>query len=458
MHRVDPRTIDALMIRDVRNQGISTLRPWYYPRPETGSVRNHAVRFRAQFADKISYLRSIWEARLGNKDYSIKSYLYSFPKLPSNASRAQICDFLHRVCRHGAGFGVYVPPFATMVHDNHSGMWYMDLPNHCRDHWEFYDQVLHQALTGRSGNLGDSDLTRHLLAEFSGYQILWLLASIAGHPGVSITAMHFMMPIQRRDKSLHEYMQDWSHFLHLEHCRGVAYSDVYFVESWLERLHPIYNDNVKPFILSLMRDCTRDVPLPIHFSPEHLINFICSRSASIGLSTLTPLTTSSQVRRPTGSSLPPRATTRRIDAADELSLQDVRLLDEDLPGDIFATICSLMASSTQATCDLCQDSNHLVASCPILRRAINDPSKARRILSVVERERSSRGGSPNSSRPPGGTPSSSPRTRTPLRSNRTAATRAMALDADDTDEEATMNQLTDDEQDSHDESTEPDFP
>ena len=444
MHRVDPRHIDSYMVRDVPH-GINTLRPWRYPRPETGTTRNFAVRFRAQFSSKTDYLHSIALPRLGNEHYTVKSFLHTFPKLPKNASKAQICDFLHRVCRHGTGFAVYVPPFATMTHANHTGLWYPDLPSHCHIHWEFYDQVLHQALSGSPACLYDTDSTKHLVAEFSGYQILWLLANIAGHPGVSISVMQPSMPRQKRDMSFHDYMQEWSHFLHLEHCRGIAYSDVYFVETWLERLHPTFNDTVKPLILGLLRDCSRNEPVPIHFSPEHLLTYVCSRATSIGITTLTPLsspTTLSTSRR-SNSTNTSSATTRQL----EVQFQDVRLLDHELPDDIYASVCSLMAASSSRSCDICQDTNHMVASCPVLHRIIADPDKVRRLLSAIDRGRTSRGGS-NSS-----TPSSTPsrpnsRARTPPTNNRSTAVRQLSThDDDDTDEDVSIRQLTDDEDD-----------
>ena len=430
------------MIRHVQ-YGIDTLRPWYYPRPETGSTRNFAVRFRAQFANKADYLRSIWLPRLGSDHYTVKSFQYSFPKLPKNATKAQICDFLHRLCRHGVGYGVYVPPFATMTHANHTGLWYPDLPIHCRDHWEFYDQVLHQALTSSSANLNDSDLTRPLLSEFSGYQIIWLLAHLAGHPGVAYTLEQISMPRQRRDLSLHDYMQQWTHFLHLEHTRGVAYSDVYFVETWLEHLHSTLNDTVKPLILGLLRDCPRNEPVPIHFSPEHLLSFICSRMRSVGIYNLSPLTTpamlTSSSRRPNHGNSP--APIRQL--TDGSSFVDVRLIDEELPADIFASVCSLMASGSTRTCDLCQESTHMVASCPILHRVLPDPDKARRLLSLLQSQASSRGGHT--------TPrSGNDRARTPPVSNRgrgpTAPQRAIDQ-GDDTDEDIDPGSLTDGETD-----------
>ena len=444
MHRVDPRHLDQHLVHDALSN-VDTLRPWRYPRPETGSLRNHAVRFRAQFANKPDYLRAIWYHRLGTAHYTVKTYLHTFPKLPKNATKAQICDFLHRVCRHSVGFAVYVPPFATMVHDHHFGLWYADLPPHSRDYWEFYDQVLHQALTSNSAGLSDSDLTRHLTSEFSGYQIIWLLANVADHPGVSLSSNYPTMPAQRRETSFHGYMQLWSHFLHLEHCRGIAYSDVFFVESWLLRLHSTFDHTLKPFILALLRDCPLDRPLPIHFTPEHLPTFICSRAISIGLRDLKPDTTPTSLR-PASRSAPTRMLT-------DSELVDVRLLDDQLPEDIFALVCSIMASGPRS-CDVCSSSDHLLASCPVLRRILSDPVKARRLLAAVQDARSSRGGSPTQTSRPS---RASPRARTPPRNNRSAPTRALDLDADDTDEDATVCQLTDDENGTDTESATPDF-
>ena len=227
------------------------------------------------------------------------------------------------------------------------------------------------------------------------------------------------------------------------------------MEMWLEYLHSSFNDTLKPLIFGLLRDCNRNVPVPIHFSPEHLINYVCSRAHSIGMysltSSTTPATAFASSSRRQSSSLP----TRQLQAGPSPSYQDIRLLDNDLPDDIFASVCSLMASNTTQRCDLCNDTNHLMASCPILHRVIADPTKTRRLLSALEQRPSSRGGSSQDF--------SRSRARTPTSSNRTAstrrvdaATRALDLDDEDTDDDTVIRQLTDDE-DSQNNSG-PDFP
>ena len=64
MHRVDPRDLNAHMIRDVQH-GMNVLMPWDYPCAAAGSTRNHSVRFRAQFTPRNKYLHSISVEQLG---------------------------------------------------------------------------------------------------------------------------------------------------------------------------------------------------------------------------------------------------------------------------------------------------------------------------------------------------------------------------------------------------------
>ena len=74
----------------------------------------------------------------------------------------------------------------------------------------------------------------------------------------------------------------------------------------------------------------------------------------------------------------------------------------------------------------------------ILHRVISDPVKTRRLLSVLENARASRGGH-NTNDSSG----SSNRARTPTRNNRTAITRAIDHDDADTDEEFSPGNLSD---------------
>ena len=449
-HRIDPRTIDTAMVRTV-HRGIDTIRPWRFPRPETGSTLNFPVRHRVHVCSRDSYLRSI--ASPGLEPASIKAFLYGFPHLPSDSHQCDIYDFLTHVVRYCQGYGVYVPPMHTMVHANHAGLWYEFLPDHCIHQWDFYDQALHQGLTGKTANLSYSDLTKEFLREFSGYQIIWLLAAAAGHPHLNIDTVPTTMPIQKSDTSFLSYRQAWNHYLHVQFTRGINYSDRYFLECFSDNLHSAFNSTLKPAMLRAGRDIPLDRPVPIHFTPERIVQYLASCARHIGIHNLSATMTPREFLTSRGSKK--SASLRQIVEAPDFV--DVRSLD--IPEDLYLKVCSLVASSTTRSCDLCANSSHLVASCPLLHKVISDPVKARRVLDTIDR--STRGGPQNSSasrNPPrsgssGRNGSSSGRSHS---SNGRSANIRQITD-DDTDEEALVASLTDDDEGLTDDSKS-DFP
>ena len=81
--------------------------------------------------------------------------------------------------------------------------------------------------------LGDSDLTKPLLCETSGYQILWCLAHVAEHPRLVESHIDIAMPEQKSGDSLLQCRQNWTYYLHMMCLRGVFLSDRYFMECFM---------------------------------------------------------------------------------------------------------------------------------------------------------------------------------------------------------------------------------
>ena len=445
--RVDPHALSRHVI--VRTK---TVGPWIFPRPETGSRINYGVQFHCFLCDKASYLASISSPRLGSPTYSMKEFLYSFPRLPESAEPSHIFDFLNNVVRYCVGASVYVPPLHTLTFSTHTGLWYSDLPAHCINSWDYYDQALQQALQCKTTNLVGSDLTRHLCHAIGGYYILRELAMIAGHPALATQSIDIAMPRQKSNMSLTSYQSQWNYYLHMLFLRGIFLSDRYFLESFVQHLHSVFNSNAKPLMLTFIRDLPRDTYVPLHFHPSHLVSYLCQAVQSIGMRGLTPTTTprdyaNSRSRpSPSSRSLPPSSHPVRqvVDSPDILDLRQLDTLDDDL----YLTICSLM--QTSRSCDLCSSSDHLIARCPKALAIAQDPQKARRLQHLLESAATSRGGtpSPSSSSRPGLPPREAPTARshgarTPPASNslRSLATPA----ADDTDEDATIASLNTDD-------------
>ena len=437
-HRIDPANLEGSIVASTY-----TIKPWYFPRPEVASTINHGVRFKTFVSTRHAYMRAIATPRLGTETMSLKSFLYGFPKLTKSATKADIFDFLSSATRYCMGSGVYVPPPHTMVATSNQGEWYPSLPRHCHDNWEYYDNALYQALTMSSTNLGESDLTKPLLYESSGYQIIWRLAYVADHPRLVENHVDFSMPVQKSSESLLQYRQQWVYYLHMQYLRGVFLSDRYFVESFLRNLHGAYNSTIKPLLLHFVRRIPVDVPVPHYFYPANILSYLASSAANVGAHGITPLQTPKEFaesrRRPQAA---PIRSIQQSSPSDDTVVDIRQITDGTVDDDLFLAICSLAAANPR-TCDVCGAYDHIVATCPRLRQLLSDPAKAKRLLSIIEQRHSSRGG-PISASVPSTTPSpSQSRARTPPTSNRSATIRQ--LQADDTDEDVASATFTDEE-------------
>ena len=442
-HRVDPATIEDHIVMETH-----TILPWRFPRPEVASSYNHGVRFKMFISTRNAYMRAISRPRLGTDSFSLKNFLYGFPKLPKSAVKSDIFDFLSNVTRYCMGCSVYVPPPHTMVAVHNRGEWYDSVPDHVIDNWEYYDNSLYQALTMKGTNLDDTDLTKPLLYESSGYQILWRLAYIADHPRLVECHVDFEIPTQKGTDSLLAYRQAWMYYLHMQYLRGIFLSDRYFVELFIKHLHSAFNNNVKPLLLHFVRRIPVDVPVPHYFQPANILTYLTSSATTIGISTLHPLLTPREFvesrRTPTKSSTRAQTTTPIRELQTTATAVDLRqLTDDSIDDDMLLQICSLAAANPR-TCDVCGASDHIVATCPRLRRLLDDPTKARRLLTAIEAGHSSRGGSTQTSTTSSLSSSlSSSRARTPPTSNRSTLVRQ--LQADDTDDDGTASIGTDDD-------------
>ena len=449
-HRINPREIDERVVSI--GGAHPNLRPWIFLRPETGSTLNFPVRQLSYLRVKGPYLDSIWEARLGTDGYSTKTFTYGFPRLAKDATQADLCNFLVRVTNHCQGYGVYVPPFHTMEFHNHTGYWYDDLPDHCRSKWGFYDETLRQALTSSYAALGDNNLTRHLLTQTSGYQIIWRIAAIAGHPALQTGTVTNSMPRQSSKMTFKEYMDRWLHYIHIQFVQGIFINERYFLEQFFDRLHSTFNNTLKPLFLSLIRDIPLNTAVPVHFTPDRLIDHIQQKGYHIGITTIShdsipddfrtsKTSSSSRLDRSTSkSSLDRSSKTMNVLETTDLPSDptddafDLRLL-ATTPEDIVLQISSLVAANVAANrrcCDLCGSDSHLIAACPMLKKVIQDPVKARRLLDTVKQAVDSGGGNNNSSR-------SRPPSLNPSR------TRNVRQVLDDTDEDTIDGRLTDDD-------------
>jgi hypothetical protein len=441
-HRVDPRRLEESILTDTK-----TIRPWLYPRSETGSSINYPVSFKTLLFSRDEFVSHFEHPIIGTDwGMSVKEFSFGFPSLPKEATKSEIFEYLSQVCRYALGGAVYVPPIHTYVETSEFGAWWDYVPDIYKERLQYYDVLLRNLLVSKQAYIIGTPSLAHLVKETSGYRILWWMAYHAGHPALVPGFSDVLVPTQGKDESLTDYMQKWQHYLHVECIQGTFLSDRYFLETFVRGMNSVYNGNLKAFLYHSVRRVPVNSPVPAYYSPKNLLEYIRTLAVNIGLHNLeltqTPKEFADERRRPS---------TRSRHTSDNSTLSSrssstatIRAVEVDfLEDDDLVTIYSLMASNTTRKCDLCESPDHLIAKCPQIETYRRDPHKLRRLLRALQDARtpddaSKKTGTTNSS----SAPSNDTRSRTPTRSNASRAT-VNQLTGDDTDDDVTISQLSD---------------
>ncbi|MEA3642634.1 MAG: hypothetical protein VBE63_22220, partial [Lamprobacter sp.] len=354
------------------------------------------------------------------------------------------------------------------------GQLYDLLPRHCKDYWQYYDSAIRQALLSKHVGLEHSELTKPAAYERSGYQMLWRLAYIAGHPRLSENFVDPGLPRQKSTIDLMEYRAEWFTRLHLHYYQGTFLSDRYFAETFVKNMSSAMN-GVKAHIHAQIRRVPISMPLPMMFQPENIVSFICTTVRLIGVDDLTPLTTPrdfmdshSRSRRKTESSNSSSSnrssstSTRNVRQVDnpeeEIRSMDIRQTDAfwSLDEDVQLSVHSLAAAThNQLQCHGC-GGPHPFVQCPKLKTLVTtNPTAAKRMIDVIRNalgfsNTETDSSSTRTQRSLRTEPRSSARSnnrsrdRTPPSSNRRPVRQLQ--DGSDTDDDVTISQLdTDDE-------------
>lgn len=446
-HRLDPAAMEGALDRDTH-----TIRPWLFPRPEMRSRLNHGTRFNCFTMARRPFLANFGRMSQLADSGRYKSFMYSFPKLPPDATPSDMLFFLSSVSSFAAPYGVYVPPPFTLDVHSPLGRWWPDVDPLYTNQADYYDNVLYQALTQKAVGLLNTPEIAHIYYEGSGYRMLYRIAYYGGHPILNRRSNAVAIPRQKSDMSLIAYRKAWEHFLQVYLFMGVVYSDRYFVECFAENLHSMYSKNLCPYLITQVRRLPVNEAVPRDFTPLQIVEYMGSLCQQVGVASLQPMATPRELlareprRSPRPSSGPPRPRERPLETRelDFLSNEDLLFVHQ-------------LATSGRK-CDLCRDPDHYLRECPHLASLRDDAGACRRIFSairdIVDNSSSrrsdprSRGGYNNSR---GRRPPARPRDDTPPASNRTPPdlpTRQIDEDADTVDGDAStlsVDQLTDDE-------------
>jgi hypothetical protein len=317
------------------------------------------------------FTRIFDEKALGKPEASVRDFQTNFPKLPKDAHPSDLFEYLNRVCRYCSGWKVFTPPPHTYTeHAGLEGSWWESLDVRYTHDREFYAGQLRDCLISKYSGLSNCESIADLVYYDDGYAILREIARRAGHPNLAHMPASLSLPEQDKTTSLAVYLKQWLHFLHLNYCGGRFYSDRYFLENFIGRLHG--QRQIKCLMLPLIRDIPVNQNVPEHMQPEHLLAYMCNIAGQNGIP-LSPILSPSEMgdtqrtTQKTTVSLPIRETDIVEPWDDEMVL-------------LMAQITAKANMYGSRRCDCCGDSNHLLANCPQFQHLLKTPPAAKRIL------------------------------------------------------------------------------
>ena len=146
---------------------------------------------------------------------------------------------------------------------------------------------------------------------------------------------------------------------------GRFFSDRYFVEKWIENMYSQWS--LKIYLRSAIRDVHLNFPVPDYYWPDRIAGFIQESAREIQVD-LDLLAAPSESRLPSS----------RHNSTDALAIRATGLEDVD---EEFVLLVAQINAHSPRVCDLCHQSDHLVAQCPMITKL--NLQAAKRILNIV---------------------------------------------------------------------------
>jgi hypothetical protein len=245
-------------ISDVLDIKSGLFLPWDASRPDCGIIRCYAIRLPClHLVEK--YFLAAFNTGLASVGFSrfdpknLRQFQDAFPIFGPDDVENYL-DWHNRVVLHGLTFGVFVPPVHTLRDGQPLGTWFSSLPFHVQS-----DAINHFAflLTGCIRSKLHSLLRQECPEIYStiqghkadGYLLLYDLALHAGHHPHLRHHGHFSYePSQHADVTLTAYINAWLQFAQHQLLDGTIYSDRFFHQQILYRMHQTVCSRLGPYL------------------------------------------------------------------------------------------------------------------------------------------------------------------------------------------------------------------
>ena len=382
---MDPRQLPRAIIGD----DMHTVKPWRAPRRETGSTINYGLPVKIFIVSRTEFITVVQgnRSRLDSYDGSLKEFKSNFPRLPDNALKADILDWLGSIAQYASGWGAFLPPPHTMRSDNLLGDWG---ENFARKPHE--EALLLQAITQKSTNLLFQNGLGYLASERDVMMLIRKIAIHAGHPSLSLEVRNLSPPRHKNDDSITQYRDSWKHFLHQNYLRGVILSDRYVLETFAKNLNPFYGMNLRPYLMQRVHQAGLNQPIPSCFHMDEILEVLQEMSIHVGLEPLSLSDTTREIyerqkKTDSKSSTLRSMTTERAEPMTlrMITVAQIEALDLESDEDV-QLIAQISADQYRSgrSCDLCGNASHLVALCPKLKEIKGDRFKLRRVMGLLQ--------------------------------------------------------------------------
>jgi hypothetical protein len=291
-------------------------------------------------------------------------------------------DWHDRVVLHGLTFGVFVPPVHTLRDGQPLGTWFPLLPLHVQN-----DAINHFAflLTGCIRSKLHSSLRQEYPDIYStiqghkadGYLLLYDLALHAGHhPHLRHHGSVSSEPSQHADMTLTSYINAWLQFAQHQLLDGTVYSDRFFHQQFLYRIHPTIRSRIGPYLHQTVLQIPHSSPLPPSLAPDRLRSHLIQHVQHLQIKQLL-----SKTPRQLSSPSPPSTTVRSLTNTQEHDPYESLLI---------------AAVRVPGPCILCRSSDHKLSQCPSLSNLQHEPFFCQMLLRQLQRIMRSHGSSTSS--------------------------------------------------------------
>ena len=258
--------------------------PWLGHKPDEGEVLVQPLPSSGIFPNRQEFFDHL-VTRPYQRATCEKQLLKTMPALimPKDANvKDYVLNWLEFAIHKFVSEGLYAPPLHTLLSGKPLGVWFDYLPEGMKpivlgEHSTVIQECIR---TSKCGIMSNAELSQHFTHATNGYEMLYTLAMIGGHPRLQNTSVFLAPPRQLKDDTLQDYVLKWKNFLHKSYMMGTHYSQYFWLHTLVDNMQPFFKDIFRrEFGIALVSYKTSDI-LPDTMLPAGILSRMIQVSQS----------------------------------------------------------------------------------------------------------------------------------------------------------------------------------